>query len=544
MNSSKFIQNTIVLISLAGGAQMACKKEGSIAPEPKASSEPAAQNSAGSAERAPTLASAEAPALPLSANTPSAVTEAPPLKLYPVVRAPAEFIQPSNFLPGKERALLMPYETAYEIQEDLIVNAHHIFEGLKPFRKEGSIAGRVEGFGGYWPDAAYAEVQWFSERGTGEGRVYEWTGTSFDLGKYMVLGTNNRLMAAAPLSKGLLVAAVLDAFAPRKSIRIQSSRNMNDYDLAKAPEDAPCDTQLGPVEDMAATPQDEAFVRGLDCKTEKPIIESFEASGKSKGITFIPDVFESQPAHKGEAPPWISMYAAAADALYLAGTAKADDPSSPRKPVLMRWNGKAWSKEALPEAEGGADSISGNSSGMMLITIGGKLWQKQKNKTWTPIALADGEKAMRTWATDGFIYAMAQADKNGTLYRSRPTKHTIVMGDTSPERPFVPATAECKTLFVVMYRATDNVGPDYDFPLTRKALQGHTEFEGIQLVVTPHNYFGAIVPTFEMGQALLKLVQEKVKGSKPQLSCAEPAVARDIPVQLKPEAPPPPPSKP
>ncbi len=520
----------------------ACKKEGSIAPEPAASSlthAPSAQSSAGSAERAPqATASAESPAPNLSAKAPPEVLAPPPLSFYPVITGPADYMQGSDFLPGKDRALLIIFETAYEIQNDLIVNAHYIFDGLKPFRADNSVAGTVEGYGGRWPDAAYAEVRWYNHRGTGEGRVYPWTGTSFDIDTYIGLSVNSSLMAAGTLSKGLVVASFLDGWAARKTVRIQSWKNPHDYQVTAAPDDYPCHTMLGAVEDFAVGPGDEVFARGSDCKTEKHIIESFSSDGKSKGITTIPDEFKLEPEKRGKMlVPIFLMHAQAADALYLGGMSKADS-----KPLLMRFNGKSWSKESLPVSEGIFESLSGNSSGMLIATIGGSLWQKQKNQAWTKVALPGDEKATNAWATDGFIYALGISDKNGTLYRSKAARRAAYLGDPGPEQPFAQATPECTTPFVVMYRATDNVRPDYDFPLTRKALAGHTEFEGMHLVVTSHNYVGAAVPTMDMGTKLSAFIKDNVKGSKPQLVCLSPVISRDIPIDLNPSAPAPAPA--
>lgn len=516
-----------LLLSCAGHA--ACKKEGHIAPEPAASSLAQAQNSAGSAERAPAAETASAPTHAPPQSALAEIPKSPALTFYRIAQGPADLIKDADFLPGKESALWLFGGSAYEIQGDLFVNAHSIFASLKPFRSDMSMAGRVEGYGGRWPDAAYAEIQWNNERATPEGRIYDWDGASFNATAY--LGAHNHLMAAGTASKGLIVASITDPFAPKKSINLQSTRLGIRYELEKAPDDAPCETRMGPVEEIAVTPKDEAFVRGLDCKSEKYIIESFGADGKSKGVAFIPEVFQLSAPHKGERPPILSMYAAASDALYVAGVSS-EDPSA-KKPLLMRLNGKNWSKEKLPAEEGSLDSLSGNSSGMLIATIDGTIWQKPSPGNWSKVALPGDAKAIKTWATDGFIYALGLSDQIGILFRSKAARHVAQLGDPGPEKPFVPATPECKTPFVVMYRVTDNVGPDYDFPLTRKALDGHGEFEGIQLVVTAHSYFGASVPTLEMGEKLLSLIKEKVKGSKPQLVCLEPTILRDIPIDLK-----------
>jgi hypothetical protein len=88
-----------------------------------------------------------------------------------------------------------------------------------------------------------------------------------------------------------------------------------------------------------------------------------------------------------------------------------------------------------------------------------------------------------------------------------------------------PATAACKELFVVLYKLAKVAPPDYDFPLTRQALKGHTEFSDVSFAETEdggRRYFVAFVPDFKKGRALVELVEDEVKGATPQLLCGKP----------------------
>ncbi|TKC98111.1 hypothetical protein [Polyangium fumosum] len=100
-----------------------------------------------------------------------------------------------------------------------------------------------------------------------------------------------------------------------------------------------------------------------------------------------------------------------------------------------------------------------------------------------------------------------------------------------------PGTPSCKELFVVLYKLAKVAPPDYDFPLTRAALKGHTELSGVKFAETEETgrrYFVAFVPSFSLGQKLVKTVQEGVKGSTPQLLCGKPArTNRDIRIDLR-----------
>ncbi|MDI3290514.1 hypothetical protein [Polyangium sp. 15x6] len=100
-----------------------------------------------------------------------------------------------------------------------------------------------------------------------------------------------------------------------------------------------------------------------------------------------------------------------------------------------------------------------------------------------------------------------------------------------------PGTPGCKDLFVVLYKLAKVAPPDYDFPLTRAALKGHTELSSVRFAETEdagRRYFVAFVPSFSLGQKLVKTVQEGVKNSTPQLLCGKPArTNRDIRIDLR-----------
>lgn len=93
----------------------------------------------------------------------------------------------------------------------------------------------------------------------------------------------------------------------------------------------------------------------------------------------------------------------------------------------------------------------------------------------------------------------------------------------------------CKSNVVVLYGFTKVTPDDYDFPLTRKALKGRTEFAKSRFVVTKdggQKFFSAIVPTFDEGKKLVSVIEKNVQGSKPQIVCAEPEILRELKLDL------------
>jgi len=88
-----------------------------------------------------------------------------------------------------------------------------------------------------------------------------------------------------------------------------------------------------------------------------------------------------------------------------------------------------------------------------------------------------------------------------------------------------PGSPACKDLFVVLYKLAKVAPPDYDCPLTRAALKGHTELEGLSFAETEdggRRYFVAFAPSFDKAHRLAQIVRDGVKGSTPQVLCGKP----------------------
>jgi hypothetical protein len=76
----------------------------------------------------------------------------------------------------------------------------------------------------------------------------------------------------------------------------------------------------------------------------------------------------------------------------------------------------------------------------------------------------------------------------------------------------------CKDNVVILYGFTKVTPDDYDFPLTRKALKGHTELKDVKFVVTKDygkKFFAAKTPSFDVAKKVSKVIEDGVKGAKP-----------------------------
>jgi hypothetical protein len=100
-----------------------------------------------------------------------------------------------------------------------------------------------------------------------------------------------------------------------------------------------------------------------------------------------------------------------------------------------------------------------------------------------------------------------------------------------------PGSPTCKELFVVLYKLARTAPPDYDFPLTRAALKGHTELQDLSFAETEdggRRYFVAFAPSFDKASKLVQVVRDGVKGSTPQVLCGKPPqVNRALRIDLR-----------
>jgi hypothetical protein len=110
------------------------------------------------------------------------------------------------------------------------------------------------------------------------------------------------------------------------------------------------------------------------------------------------------------------------------------------------------------------------------------------------------------------------------------------MGDTVQELAMpTPFTWRCATPFVLLYTLSKVAPPDFDYPATRAALKGHSEFQGAQFIEFKRldkRFMGAFVPDAEMGKKLVELVKKKVPNTTPQLACHAPKPSRVLEMDL------------
>ena len=216
----------------------------------------------------------------------------------------------------------------------------------------------------------------------------------------------------------------------------------------------------------------------------------------------------------------------------------------PTKGGLAHYNGKAWKRIAVPSS----DKVVGLAfhQGKLWMATARGLWRRQ-DTSWQAIALPGSTEVSQLRATQQALWLLmhdrktkdlslysSEAPKQAVQVLKMPAHDTTQFATTSLSLPKV-ARPGCNSIFALFYGITKYAAPGYDFPLTRKALRGHTEFKKARFVKTlegKQQYFGAFVPNLRLARKLTALVSKKVKNSTPQLLCHKPKVLAELDFEL------------
>lgn len=168
---------------------------------------------------------------------------------------------------------------------------------------------------------------------------------------------------------------------------------------------------------------------------------------------------------------------------------------------LYAWTGARWEEQKLPAAP---TSVETDEHGVLWVAADGALLRERTSASEASVAVDVAASPLRPGAR----------------------------GKKAPR----PAGPLCPQNLVVLYGFTKVTPVDYDFPATRKAVKGHTELSKVRFVVAKdggERFFSGIVPDVATGKKLVALIEREVKGSKPQLVCAEPEIERELAIDLK-----------
>jgi hypothetical protein len=206
----------------------------------------------------------------------------------------------------------------------------------------------------------------------------------------------------------------------------------------------------------------------------------------------------------------------------------------------FRESGGSW--QEIPVPEGGKFFVGTVAPDGALWIAGTTGTFRRHQETWERVLMPDDIESCddlatfegQVWATAGNV--LLRQLKPGETGTGAPIKPHADPTSASKVRKIArPGSYRCTQNLVVLYAFTKLTPDDYDFPLTRKALTGHLEFQDVRFLVTRDGgtrYFTAQVTSFEQGKKLVAHIEKTVKDAKPQLVCADPEVVREVKLNL------------
>jgi hypothetical protein len=183
----------------------------------------------------------------------------------------------------------------------------------------------------------------------------------------------------------------------------------------------------------------------------------------------------------------------------------------------------------------GIESLHTSPSGEVRVWTGQGLYAFGDDEVWHPVTLPDGFKQLTGLSTVGDrwryeVMADPRSDQHAVLVEGvtgAPLEITDPNHAISPMAYVRGYTQGCENPFAMLYKLSRVAPRDYDFPATKKALEGQPELAagrfsevealGDRYLVVQFPGAGAVL---KLGR-LVKLVEKQVQGSKPQLLCAD-----------------------
>ncbi len=424
------------------------------------------------------------------------------------------------------------------------------------------VMSNLEVLGGQWPEHGLISVT-RPEARTSYSTVYEKNGKGWR--KLTQTSAGEGYAGVQPWRGGRTIALIKGMFQPYDFAVISGPPDrLPDPALSPREEDGP-PFSMSRVEPMsfAALTSGELFVLGVSAGN-KPnwVVERWTPGAKKSVIEELPALVEASAYSES-----LSISAFAGNDVYVHGKVRncAGPECKPTVGYLAHFDGKVWSVVPHP-AEADFPSVE-RVEGHLWLVGGGKLYKQPPGSAdWqiVPLPHADSVRsalveflpemkerptepeATRVYADrNNVIWLDASAGSFNLVLRNRaiPAVWHAPGGSawTHSVRQFQPYRAAdegCEAqaqIFVMLYAATKTTPKDYDYPLTRAALKGHKEFNGIVFAETEElgrHYFGAFVPKLSLARKLVQVVEKGVKGSKPVALCRDPTKVRILGIDL------------
>ena len=445
-----------------------------------------------------------------------------------------------------------------EIKDDRLVRDENYTKGLSPF-------GGVVDIVGKWPDAA--RMTYISSNGRiGWGELYDWKGSGW---KQVGAKLPDTWVYAgvSPWSQGRHLAMLFKGmpYPPGPTVKFKvitgaPAGPLPELTKAVGNKDRDCFTAVDPAAAFLARPEGHVFLFGMGCPDEQAIFEWWAPGSTASQVQRLPVKLRRSvdSAHFTDRSP--------TDIYLSAGSVKVAG-SEAEKPVLFHFDGTTWKEIEPPPTKHAIIASTAVTKDGTLWTVAltpwihnnqkpednaGEVWKRLPSGAWERVPLPaslpfpiDPEKLSQRGATSVHVdesdNVWVAAD--GAVLRTSPPKQPPELVQWEWNQQFAAtfrapraATPDCESIFALFYAFTKVTPEDYDFPLTRKALKGQTQFSKARFVVTRENgqkYFGAFVPDLALGKRMVERIRKEVEGSSPQLLCARPEVVRELPLDLR-----------
>jgi hypothetical protein len=403
---------------------------------------------------------------------------------------------------------------------------------------------------GSFPDALYASVVRPSGR-TGLTELYKWTGSKWT--SSYSSDESTFVMDIQPWQNGTVLMVETNNFSGE--FRFSALPKTTQVFLPEPHggkwfgASSMCETGFIP-DALHTLPSGHAFMTGITCSKNgaptdsQTAVKRWSPDNKAGTVDVLPDI-----GNKVFTPIQLVLRNEK-DATIGGNTAPLGygKPSS-KAPYLAHFDGKTWTTSTLPFSDE-IVSLDVDSNGQLwIVSSTGVLFTRPAGGVWTEVSLpVAGEDrspitATAVWTPGaGDEWIIGSYKSRSVLLHSGPPSEMAklpdleTMEDVSTELAMpTPLTWRCSTPFVLLFTLSKVAPPDFDYPATREALKGHTEFDGAQFIEFKRldkRYMGAFVPGVEMGKKLVDLVKKKVPNSTPQLVCHAPKPLRAIDIDL------------
>ena len=403
---------------------------------------------------------------------------------------------------------------------------------------------------GSFPDALYAAVIRPSGR-TGFSELYKWNGSTWR--SHHTTNETTYVLDIQPWLNGTV-------------LMVESHGFSGEYRFSTLPKDAPvfvpephgktwktnwsiCEAGFVP-DAMRTLPSGHVFMPGTSCSADSHSdirqtgVKRWSPDNKAGTFDALPEIGE-----KGF--EIVNLVLHDDKDAYIAGstTRSPYGPPKDHAPYLAHFDGKSWTRDTLPFSDA-ITSLDVDAHGKVwIVSDKGAIFSRPSGGKWEEVTLPVGGEerkpidAKSIWSrAPGDEWIVGVYGPRHVVLHSGPPGEKAQLPDLETMDTQVaelamptPLTWRCRNTFALLFTLSKVAPPDYDYPATREALKGHTEFTDAQFIEFKRldkRFMGAFVPDEEMGKRLVELIKKKVPNSTPQLVCHAPKPTRVIKFDL------------